>query len=59
MFVAVPLASTLIRKDNLAQVNSFLSPLCFHFLHVFFLCGVTAVPGANPSLTGLAAIVSA
>jgi hypothetical protein len=59
MFIAVPLASALIRKDNLAQVNVFLSPIYFHFLHVFFLCGMAAVPGANPSLTGVAALVSA
>lgn len=59
MFIAVPLASGLIKKDTLAQVNVFLSPLCFHFLHVFFLCSAAAVPRANPSLTGVAAIVSA
>ena len=59
MFIAVPLASTLIRQDNIAQVNVFLSPLCFHFLHVFFLCVMVAVPGGNFSLTGVAAIVSA
>ena len=59
MFIAVPLASTLIRKDNIAQVNVFLSPLCFHFLHVFFLCVMVAVPRSNPSLAGVAAIVSA
>ena len=60
MFVAVPLASALIRKDNLEQVNVFLSPLCFHFLHVFFLCSIAAVPGANSSpLPGIAAMVSA
>lgn len=59
MFVAVPLASALIRKDNLPVVNVFLSPFCFHFLHVFFLCGMVAVPAVNPSITGVAAIVSA
>lgn len=59
MFIAVPLASGLIKKETLAQVNVFLSPLFFHFLHVFFLCCATAVPRANPSLTGVAAIVSA
>ena len=59
MFVAVPLASALIRKDNLPVVNVFLSPFCFHFLHVFFLCGMVAVPAANPFLTGVAAIGSA
>jgi hypothetical protein len=59
MFIAVPLGSALIRKENLAEVNVFLSPFCFHFLHVFFLCCMTAVPRANPWLTGIAAIVSA
>ena len=59
MFVAVPLASALIRKDNLPVVNAFLSPFCFHFLHVFFLCAMVAVPGFNPSLTGVGAIASA
>jgi hypothetical protein len=58
-FVAVTLGSALIRKDTLTEVNVFLSPLCFHFLHVFFLCCMTAVPGAHPGLTGVAAIVSA
>jgi hypothetical protein len=59
VFIAVPLASALIRKNKLPVVNVFLSPLCFHFLHVFFLCGMVAVPRANPLLTGVAAIVSA
>ena len=59
MFIAVPLGSALIRKDNISEVNVFLSPLCFHFLHVFFLCCMTAVPRANPWLIGVAAIVSA
>jgi hypothetical protein len=59
MFIAVPLGCALIRRDNLAEVNVFLSPLCFHFLHVFFLCCMTAVPRANPWLTGIAAFVSA
>jgi hypothetical protein len=59
MFIAVPLGSALIRKENLAEVDVFLSPLCFHFLHVFFLCCMTAVPGANSELTGVAAITSA
>ena len=58
-FVAITLGSALIRKDTLTEVHVFLSPLCFHFLHVFFLCCVTAVPGAHPGLTGVAAIVSA
>ena len=58
MFIAVPLGSALIRKDNISEVNVFLSPLCFHFLHVFFLCCMTAVPRANPWLIGVAAIVS-
>lgn len=53
MFIAVPLGSALIRKDNLAEVNVFLSPLCFHFLHVFFLCCMTAVPRARNSLSPL------
>ena len=59
MFIAVPLGSALIRKDNLGEVGVFLSPLCFHFLHVFFLCCITAVPAANPALIGVASIVSA
>ena len=58
-FVAVTLGSALISKDSLTEVHVFLSPLCFHFLHVFFLCCMTAVPGAHPGLTGVAAIVSA
>ena len=59
MFVAVTLGSTLINKDNIDLVNAFLSPLCFHFLHVFFLCCAFAVPGAHPHLLAGAAILSA
>ena len=60
MFVAATLGSALISKENLTQVDAFLAQLFFHFLHVFFLCCMTAVPGAtNAGLTGLAAIVSA
>lgn len=58
-FVAVTLGSTLIKKDNLDQVNIFISPICFHFLHVFFLCCMTAVPSANPKLLAAATILSA
>jgi hypothetical protein len=59
MFVAVTLGSTLIHKDNLDRVHAFLSPICFHFLHVFFLCCAFAVPGAHPHLLAGAAILSA
>src|SRR5271166_5039434 len=58
-FVAVTLGSTLIKKENLAQVNVFFTPICFHFLHVFFLCCITAIPGANAKLLAAATILSA
>jgi hypothetical protein len=50
--------STLIKKDTLDEINIFLSPICFHFFHVFFLCCMTAVPGAHREVTAGAAIVS-
>ena len=59
LFVAVTLGATLIHRDNLDQVHAFLSPLCFHFLHVFFLCCACAVPGAHPHLLAGAAMLSA
>jgi Ni,Fe-hydrogenase I cytochrome b subunit len=59
MFVAVTLGATLIHKDNLDRVHAFLSPICYHFLHVFFLCCAFAVPGAQPHLLAGAAILSA
>jgi hypothetical protein len=59
MFVAVTLGATLIHQDNLDRVQAFLSPICFHFLHVFFLCCAFAVPGAHPPLLAGAAILSA
>jgi len=59
MFVAVTLGATLIHQDNLDRVHAFLSPLCFHFLHVFFLCCAFAVPIAHPTLLAGAAILSA
>jgi len=58
-FVAVTLGSTLIKKDNLEQINIYISPICFHFIHVFFLCCIMAVPGTNPTLIAGAAILSA
>ena len=59
LFVAVTLGAALIHQDNLDRVHAFLSPLCFHFLHVFFLCCAFAVPGAHPQLLAGAAILSA
>jgi hypothetical protein len=59
MFVAVTLGATLINKSSLKQVDVFLSPLFFHFLHVFFLCCIFAVPGGDPRIVAVAAIVSA
>jgi hypothetical protein len=58
-FVAVTLGSTIIKKENLEQVNVFFSPICFHFLHVFFLCCMTAIPAANSNLLAAATILSA
>jgi hypothetical protein len=59
MFVSVTLGATLINKDTLKQVDAFLSPLFFHFLHVFFLCCIFAVPGGDPKIVAAAAILSA
>jgi hypothetical protein len=58
-FIAVTMGSTLIKKENMHQVNIFVSPICFHFLHVFFLCCMTAIPGVNPKLLAGATILSA
>jgi hypothetical protein len=58
MFIAVSLGWKIINKDNLPQVNVFLSSFCFHFLHVFFLCCVITVPAGNTHLLAGSAIVS-
>jgi hypothetical protein len=58
-FVAVTLGVTIIKKENMDKVNVFFSPICFHFLHVFFLCCLTAIPGASPELLAAGAILSA
>jgi hypothetical protein len=57
-FVAVTLGVTIIKKENMDKVNVFFSPICFHFLHVFFLCCVTAIPAANPQLLAAATLLS-
>jgi hypothetical protein len=59
MFVAVTLGWRIINEQNLAQVNVFLSPFCFHFLHIFFLCCMMAVPIGNTDLIAGSAILSA
>src|SRR5271168_1335507 len=58
MFVAVSLGWKIINKENLDHVHVFLSSFCFHFLHVFFLCCITAVPAGNTHLLASAAILS-
>jgi hypothetical protein len=58
-FVAVTLGVTIIKKENMDKVNVFFSPICFHFLHVFFLCCLTAIPGASPKLLAAGTILSA
>jgi hypothetical protein len=45
-FLTITLGSTLIKTDNLEQVHTFISPIYFNFIHVFFLCCVVAIPGA-------------
>jgi hypothetical protein len=47
-FVAVTLGVTIIKTENMDKVNVFFSPICFHFLHIFFLCCLTDIPGASP-----------
>jgi len=58
-FVAITLGATLIKKETLDQIDVYITPFCFHFLHIFFLCCVTAIPNVDPRLLGGAAIVSA
>lgn len=57
-FVAATFGSSLIKKDNLDKVNIYISPFCYHFMHVFFLCIVNAIPGSNARFIAAAAIVS-
>jgi hypothetical protein len=57
-FVAVTFGQSRIKKDNLDQVNIFLSPFCYHFMHVFILCVVTAIPGANSKIIATSTLVT-
>jgi hypothetical protein len=52
MFVAVTFGSKLVTKESMAQVNVFLSPICFHFVQVFFLCCVAEIPMSNSKVLG-------
>jgi hypothetical protein len=54
-FVAVTFGSSLIKKDNLDKVNIYISPFCYHFMHVFFLC---AIPASNARIIAGTAIVT-
>jgi len=58
MFIAVTLGVTLIKKETLDRVEAFVSPIFYHFMHVFFLCCAFAVPGSNAKLLAAAAFLS-
>jgi hypothetical protein len=58
MFIAVTFGSKFITKENLGQVNVFLSPICFHFIQVFFLCCIAEIPIANTKALGLIVLLS-
>jgi hypothetical protein len=59
MFIAVTFGSRLITKDKLAQADMFLSPICYHFIQVFFLCCVASAPTAGPTVLGLTIMITA
>ncbi len=59
LFVGVSLGSALINRKNLHVVNAYLSPICHHFLHVFLLCCLAAIPNINNRIIGLVAIAVA
>ena len=52
MFIAVTFGFKLVTKENLAQVNVFLSPFCFHFIQVFFFSCVAEIPITNTQALG-------
>jgi hypothetical protein len=59
MFIAVTFGSRLITKEKLPQVDTFISPICYHFVHVFFLSCVALVPTAGPRVLGVIIVISA
>lgn len=59
MFIAVTFGSRLITKDKLSQADMFLSPICYHFIQVFFLCCVASAPTAGPKVLGLIITITA
>lgn len=59
MFIAVTFGSRLITKEKLPQAEAFLSPICYHFIQVFFLCCVALAPTAGPRILGLSIAATA
>lgn|ERR1700682_1531601 len=53
MFIAVTFGSRLITKEKLPNVDTFISPICYHFVQVFFLCCVALAPTAGPAVMGI------
>jgi len=58
MFIAVTFGSKFVTKESLAQVNVFLSPVCFHFIQVFFLCCIAEIPVSNTKPLGAIILLS-
>jgi hypothetical protein len=58
MFIAVTFGSKFVTKENIGQVNVFLSPICFHFIQVFFLCCIAEIPTPNTKALGLIILLS-
>jgi hypothetical protein len=59
MFIAVTFGSRLITVEKLQHVDTFISPICYHFIHVFFLCCVASTPTAGPKVLGLMITITA
>jgi hypothetical protein len=59
MFIAVTFGSRLITVDKLPHVETFISPSCYHFIHVFFLCCVASAPTVGPAVLGLMITITA
>lgn len=59
MFIALTFGSRLITVDKLPHVDVFLSPICYHFIHVFFLCCVALTPTAGPKTLGIVITLTA
>jgi len=58
MFIALTFGAQLVTEKNLDQVHTFVTTNCIHFVQVFFLCAVAAIPTVTSGFMALAVVVT-